>query len=53
MLEQFQQIRILLANIQNNMSAMIQEREQLIKEFERLQTENEKLKQNVERKKNS
>ena len=53
MLEQFTQIRILLANIQNNMSLMRDDYQKAIKEIERLKTENEKLKQDVERKKDS
>ena len=53
MLEQFTQIRILLANIQSNMSVLRDGYQKALKEIERLQTENEKLKQNVERKKNS
>lgn len=53
MLEQFAQIRILLANIQSNMSLMRDDYQKAIKEIERLKTENEKLKQDVERKKDS
>lgn len=48
MREQFTQIRILLANIQNNMSLMLDERESLIKELDRLRNENEQLKTELE-----
>lgn len=53
MLEQFTQIRIILANIQSNMSALRDDYQKVLKELERLQKENEKLKENVERKTDS
>lgn len=53
MLEQFTQIRILLANIQSNMSALRDDYQKALKEIERLQIENKKLKEDVERKTDS
>lgn len=43
MLSQFTQISLTLANLRNNVSALLKEREQLIKQIEVLTKENEQL----------
>lgn len=44
MLSQFTQINLTLANLRNNVSTLLKEREQLIKQIEALTNENLKLK---------
>lgn len=53
MLTQFREIRITLANIQNNMSLMLKEREQFIKEIEKLKKENEELRHKTDSEKSA
>ena len=53
MLTQFREIKIALANIQNNMSLMLKEREQFIKDIEKLKKENEELRHRTDTEKSA